>query len=250
MLSTYKIRYIRHIIQAQILVLLIFAVTAHDLPIHVLWRVDPLLGISAALAGKVVAVRFIFLGIVMLAAALLLGRAFCGWICPLGFVQDLTSFGGKKRWMSEKLRYLKYAILLGGLIMAVALGWTFLEWLTPMSILPRALGPIWGPREGILIGIPILLIAVVFAALTEKRAWCRYICPLGAVLGVPSAKKVVGITLDEEKCIRCMKCQRSCTMGIIDVKGQYGLRWDSECIACLTCRDACPVGAIGLASRL
>ncbi len=243
--STIKFRYIRHIIQAQILILVLYAAANYSLPIRLLWYVDPLLSIPAALSGAVIAVPLLMLGAAMLAAGMAFGRAFCGWICPLGFVQDLTSFGRKKSWMPEASRYVKYAILIAGLIMPVLAGWTFLEWVTPMSVLPRALGPIWESYDSLALGVVVFLVAVFFAVVTEKRAWCRHICPLGAILSVPASKKAIGISVTEERCIRCLKCERSCTMGIIDIKGQLGLRWDSECILCLACRDACPTNAIG-----
>ncbi len=388
-LSSFKLGYLRHIVQAQVLVLILYGLAVSSLPIHILWRIDPILGISAALAGEVLPVRFLMVGGAMLLASLVVGRAFCGWICPLGFILDLLhslrglgrwlgrgpricegvrprsssshlmvcrgrdevighiiwvkagdeglgeppageairkfvrehadagdfaeireislkgEFGGKGqkrkvlrlfeafaqdrgfagivcvandpstesilreggyqeiaagRWgrafaielgrrpeIPEYLRYLKYALLLGGFVMAGIAGWTLLEWITPLSVVPRGLGPIYGPAEGILIGLAVLFVAIAFTALTERRAWCRYICPLGALLSLPSARKLVGIRLNVRRCIRCLRCERACTMGIIDVKGQSGLRWDSECIACMACRDACPTDAIGLA---
>jgi polyferredoxin len=388
-LSSLKLGYLRHVVQAQVLILVLYGLAVSSLPIHILWRVDPILGISAALAGEVLPVRFLMVGGAMLLASLIVGRAFCGWICPLGFILDLLhsvrrlpgrlgrgpricegvrprpssshlmfciggdrvighviwvkvtdeglgepsaegairgfvkdhadagdfaeireislkgEFGGKVqkrkvlrlfeefardrrfagiaavandpstvsilreggyqqiaagRWgrafaielgkgpkIPESLRYLKYALLLGGLVMAAIAGWTFLEWITPLSVAPRGLGPIYGPAEGILVGLVVLVVAIAFTALTEERAWCRYVCPLGALLSLPSARKLVGIRLNVRRCIRCLRCERACTMGVIDVKGQSGLRWDSECIACMACRDACPVDAIGLA---
>jgi len=249
LLSGIKFRYIRHIVQAQILILVLYALTNYSLPIRLLWHVDPLLGISAALSGAVKPAPLLMLGAAMLAGSVALGRAFCGWICPLGFVQDLTSFGKRKSWMPETLRYVKYVILAAGLIMPILAGWTFLEWVTPMSVLPRALGPFWGPYDSLALGLVVFLLAVLIAAATEKRAWCRYVCPLGAILSLPASKKAIGISVNEERCIKCLRCERACTMGIIDIRGQSGLRWDSECILCLACRDACPKNAIGPAFR-
>ncbi len=389
--STFKLGYLRHMVQAQILIMTVYGLAVASFPIHVLWRVDPLLGASAALAGQLLPVRFLIAGLAMLLASMVLGRAFCGWICPLGFAQDLvypirelarrlgrgpgicdygarpsgpphlmicrgkdvighviwggagiddagrrlsedgrrevlamlpddrkgylelreiwlrseyrgrdyelkilrlfedfargrghaaivamprdgatvsllrnagyeevalagsdralfSSLGGRLS-IPEGLRYIKYALLLGGLIMAAVAGWTILEWLNPLSVVARALSPIHGQRRGLLLGIAAFTAAILLTALTGRRAWCRYVCPLGAVLSLPSARKLVGIKLNERRCIRCLRCEGSCTMGIIDVEGQSGLRWDSECIACLKCRDVCPADAIGLEWR-
>jgi ferredoxin len=374
LLSTIKFGYLRHVIQTQIFILVLYSMTEHDLPVNVLWRIDPVLSISAAVAGHIFPLRFLFISSLFLLASLIFGRAYCGWICPLGFVQDMISSAksliqrtgtgmkvlyefshpgssvhlvigrgkddvighvlykkaessmhgllgdlgtgrsgeimqineiwltsayrgrleGKVLEFAEKFarsrefthivaqpsrhgeitlyrnsgygespqgtyyhplggrfqtpevfRFAKYALLIGGLMTSVAAGWTFLEWLTPMSVLPRALSPLWGIIEGTIMGISILIL-VVLLAIMEKRWWCRYICPLGAILSLPSARKILGVRLDEKKCIRCLKCERACTMGIIDVRGQSGLRWDSECISCLACRDVCPADAIGL----
>jgi ferredoxin-type protein NapH len=220
-----------------------------SLPILILWRLDPLLSISAALSGSEVPSGLLLIAAAMLLLAAAVGRAFCGWVCPLGFLQDLIGLGRKGIRLREDFRYVKYAILVGGLAMAPLARWTLLQWFTPLSMLPRGIAPIWGSREGIIVGVSVLAGALLFSALTERRAWCRYVCPLGALLSLPSARKAVGIRIDREKCTSCMRCQRKCTMGIIDIKGQTGLRWDSECIACLTCRDVCPRDAIGLAVR-
>jgi NAD-dependent dihydropyrimidine dehydrogenase PreA subunit len=67
---------------------------------------------------------------------------------------------------------------------------------------------------------------------------------LGAVLSLSSVKKAFEIKIEEEKCVECLKCETNCSMNVIDVKGQMGLRWGSECISCLECRDVCPADAI------
>jgi len=244
-IAWFKFGYARRIVQAAFLALVVFAVADYSLPVLLLWRLDPLMSISATLAGEVVPVKFLVLAAAMLGAALFLGRAFCGWVCPLGFIQDMVAFGKKKNRMPEGFRYVKYALLAGGLVLPVLAGWTFLEWFSPLSIIPRAIAPVWVPWEGMLAGIFIFVVVVALAAAVEKRAWCRHVCPLGAALSIPSAKKLAGIEVDAKKCKKCLECEKKCTMGVIDIKGQLGLRWDSECVACLACRDACPEGAIG-----
>jgi polyferredoxin len=129
--------------------------------------------------------------------------------------------------------------------MPIFSGWTFLEWFTPLPLFTQALAPF---RVGISwthAGVAIFILSVIFSVVSEKRAWCRYICPLGAVLSLPSAFKFLRISLNKNKCINCSKCDEQCTMGVLDVGNQSGLRWDSECILCMTCRDTCPTNAIG-----
>jgi polyferredoxin len=95
-------------------------------------------------------------------------------------------------------------------------------------------------------GVLILLLTVLFTVLTERRAWCRHICPLGAALSLPSIKKKFKIHLDSNKCIRCLKCDEACTMGVCSIENLSGLRYDNECTLCMNCRDVCPVNAINL----
>jgi NAD-dependent dihydropyrimidine dehydrogenase PreA subunit len=159
------------------------------------------------------------------------------------------NFLGEWFRVPEHLRFVKYLLLLGGLVMPIIIGWTFLEWLTPLSVLPRAFSPVWGVTQGVVIGVSIFLFVIIVSVI-EKRWWCRYVCPLGALLSLPAVRKILGIRLNEKRCIGCLKCERNCSMGIIDVRGQSGLRWDTECITCLACRDVCPKDAIGLDVRV
>jgi len=247
--SSMKLRYLRHIVQAQVVILLLYGVSNPSAPIKILWKMEPILSISSAIAGTAVPVELYLLSASMILIAALFGRCFCGWICPLGFIQDLAAFGKKRLSIPEEVRQLKYALLFGGLIMPFFAGWTYLEWIAPMSIFSRAIGSLTGHYDGMLFGLSLFLIALILAGFTERRGWCRYICPLGALFSLISVRKSVGIKLEAEKCIECLRCERECTMGIIDVKGQKGLRWDSECITCLACRDTCQARAISLAFR-
>jgi MauM/NapG family ferredoxin protein len=90
--------------------------------------------------------------------------------------------------------------------------------------------------------------AFVFAAvlamnLLAKRFWCRYLCPLGALLGLLSKiawlKRRVG-----EGCSRCGLCEGGCSMGTIVAERDFADD-EGECILCLSCLTRCPQGAIG-----
>ena len=250
LISAIQIKYLRHIVQSQVLILIIYSITNPSSPIKLIWRLDPIISLNAILTGTSVPFFSLIPAVIMIIAAIFFGRIFCGWVCPMGLIQDFSSFGKKKKWIPEWFRLIKYAILLGGLILPVFLDWTFLEWLTPLPLFTQALVPF---RVGISWthgGIAIFILSVIFSAVSEKRAWCRYICPLGAVLSLSSIFKYLRMRVEKDKCINCLKCDKHCSMGVMDVENQSGLRWDTECILCINCRDLCPTNAIRVSKRM
>jgi len=107
----------------------------------------------------------------------------------------------------------------------------------------------WGGQQT---GISILMTAVLYGPVLffvfGRRAWCRYLCPIGALLKVFSPAKIGGVRLINDECIGCGKCNRTCDMQV-DVMGD--LNGHSEvngldCIVCLKCTDACPTNSIVL----
>ena len=172
---------------------------------------------------------------------------FCGWICPLGTVFDLIHELGQwfgkipvikpinpkyKRWVkSNKVvlgkidhyaRYLRYVFLLW-ILQAAFLGIASIK---------------NGDEKGIL-SVLYLLIAVGVLGLFVERAWCKYSCPVGAVLGVFSKLSPTSVTRNEIACIECNICSRICPMNI-DVANLTRVR-EIDCQTCVKCVDACPV---------
>jgi polyferredoxin len=94
----------------------------------------------------------------------------------------------------------------------------------------------WGMLLGVLFGVVIAL------NLFRKRFWCRYICPLGALLGIFGKNPAVRIKIDGEKCTDCLLCAMECPTGADPVKEKS---WrPSECVFCWTCESICPTDAI------
>ena len=175
-----RVTYLRYVVQALIMFLFLSSLLNFSLPYNFLWDLDPFLGISAAIIGTIVPIEFLVFTVAMLFVATLMGRVYCGWICPLGFLQDLTSFRKNVPSIPDWVRYIKYALLLGGLLTLLFSGWTFLEWISPMSMLLRAVGRVWKPERWMFFSGIALFTAVTLSVATEKRAWCRYFCPQGA----------------------------------------------------------------------
>ncbi|RLI07249.1 4Fe-4S ferredoxin [Candidatus Bathyarchaeota archaeon] len=186
----------------------------------------------------------------LILAFLLLGRSACGWLCPFGALQDLLARPGEAgarqdgRW-DVKLRYLKLLILLGALSSSFALSGPTFCWVCPIGALfagiPYLLAhPGWRPGPAFYIHMAILVL-VLLLAVRIPRAWCRYLCPLGAISGCFNKVSLLGIELDEARCTRCLACLRACPMGLTSL-GQIGS--SPECVLCAKCLDACPSGAL------
>ncbi len=219
---------------------------------------SPLLGLLQALAAGFGLV--LVSGAVVLAVTLVAGRWFCGWVCPVGTLQQcfgwlgerVASRGERAREISKRLGW-KYLVLAGTLV-PVVFGVSWAGWLDPLAVLTRGVEALdgllgidrredWVP-SGMLVADGLLLLLLVAASARWTRLWCRHICPLGAGLGAAALASRVRILRDPDSCTRCNECLRVCQHGCID-----GKQWFSaECNYCLNCLVACPTRALTLAT--
>ncbi|NRQ16617.1 NosR/NirI family protein [Ensifer sesbaniae] len=174
------------------------------------------------------------------AALLFWGRGpFCGWLCPFGALQELTS--GIAKWLKvpqvklpwglhERLWPVKYIIFLGlfGLsLYSVALAETFAE-IEPFKtaiILKFA-------REWPFVLFALTLLA---AGLFIERFYCRYLCPLGAALAIPGRIRMFEWLKRWPECgSPCQRCAKECPVQSIHPEGQINV---NECIYCMHCQE-------------
>ena len=94
----------------------------------------------------------------------------------------------------------------------------------------------WGMFFGVLFGV------IIAVNLFRARFWCRYICPLGALLGIFGKNPAVRIKVDADKCNECSLCVMECQSGA-DPQSEESWR-PSECVFCWTCESICPTDAI------
>ncbi|PWI47714.1 hypothetical protein CEE45_10050 [Candidatus Heimdallarchaeota archaeon B3_Heim] len=99
-------------------------------------------------------------------------------------------------------------------------------------------------------GISILLTAVLYGPVLififGRRAWCRYLCPIGALLKIFGSGCMGKVRLVSNECVGCGQCNRNCPMQV-DVLGdlkKHGEIRSLDCIRCLKCTDICPNKAI------
>ena len=181
--------------------------------------------------------------------ALLFGPVFCGWVCPLGTIQEwFAGLGrklfGKKRYnhfiparIDSILRYLRYLVLAWVIYMTATSGTLVFANIDPYY----ALFNFW--TSEVAVGGLIVLGVTLLASLFVERPWCKYACPYGAVLGLFNLVRVFGIRRQESTCTMCGACDRNCPMNI-NVSAKSVVR-DHQCISCLECTSEarCPVNS-------
>ncbi|MCI8395028.1 MAG: 4Fe-4S binding protein [Acutalibacter sp.] len=218
----------------------------------------PIGSLQAALGGSSRRFPFYVLGLLML-FGVVLGRLICGLLCPFGLVQDLLcKIPAPKLRVPKKLdkplRWLKYAVLLVLVVLLPAFAVTdtgvappyFCKYLCPAGTLEGGVplllaNPSLRSLMGALFSWKALVLVVILAACVFiPRAFCRYLCPLGAFYSLFNRFSFYQIKLDKSKCTGCKKCEHACPMAVEVTKGCGG----PECIRCGKCRDACPAGAI------
>ena len=242
-------------------------------PVGGFFQLDPLLQI-----GTLLSLGIVFEGILvlcfLLAATLLLGRFFCGYVCPLGTSFDLVRSLGRSRELSpdNKSPRFKYLVL-AGLILAALYGLNLTHWGSPLSLAGRLyllvlkpglefiLSPIgslagfiglgapaewpgWSSQPSRFSGLGLLLILFIILFLLDRfypRFWCRVICPSGAVLALIGRRPLLRRKVSSA-CTECGLCLRKCPMGAISSDPN---RTDhSSCIVCQQCVRVCPEEAI------
>ena len=218
-----------------------------------------------------------------LLTAVILGRALCGWVCPFGFIQDLLGYI-KKRHIQVSLRThggmikVKYGILGAVLFISATLAISLAAGVgksyetaigvfapapfnalspadTLFAVLPRMVLMVVYAPEALIAGIlsdPLfwvrlaIMIAIIVLAAYVPRSWCRYFCPIGALLAVLNRFSFLGLKRDPLRCTKagCRTCVDACPMMVRILELPWEKFTDSECIYCLKCVDACPTRAI------
>ncbi|MDP2276973.1 MAG: 4Fe-4S binding protein, partial [Nitrospirota bacterium] len=195
----------------------------------------------------------IFIAAVLM--ALLLKKSFCGWLCPVGALSDLTWKLGKKisgknfilhRYIDYPLRSVKYILMMFFIyVIVVKMSpleiFTFLEEDYYMIADVKMLYFFTKMTLATFITLLLLFIASLFL----KNFWCRYLCPYGALLGILSLCSPLKITRNNDACIDCGKCTKNCP-SLLPVDKKI-MVMSPECTGCLTCVSHCPAkGALDM----
>ena len=185
-----------------------------------------------------------------LLASLLLKKSFCAWLCPIGALSEwLWRLRAKlfPRWPAHRLPRWLDGVLMAPKYLLLA----FFAFFIFVAMPPRALEAfIEGPYNRVadvrmlaFFAHPSTLTVAVLAGLLllsflVQNAWCRYLCPYGALTGLVSLLSPLKVRRVEEACTHCQACTRACPMHL--KVHELGAVRSPECTACLLCVDACP----------
>ena len=184
------------------------------------------------------------------------GRGFfCGWLCPMGTVQEMVHAAGRavidrvpplrrlrrrlergagtQRWRQtdRMLRWGRWLVLAWAIIGAGLTGtMVFREadpWIALLSVAEFELSLAF-----------VILIATLVLALVIERPFCRYACPLGAVQSLAGKLSPIAVQRDASACLDCDLCNQACPMAIpVNTRTRVT---DTSCNGCLECVGACP----------
>jgi polyferredoxin len=260
------------------------------------FRINPLSALASMLAGRTWIPRLGW-ALIVVGLTILIGRVWCGWICPLGSLLEWISFRKARqraRSISPKWRTVKY-ILLVVILVGALLGNLTLLIFEPLALLTRAMTSVVLPAlnftistgEKALYALPFLrpaisglenvirgpllpvvqpvfqsslLVATLFFGiillnLLADRFWCRYLCPLGGLLGWLSRISILR-PLIGQTCNGCTRCALVCKPGAIKTipatpeSSREVEIMPAECTVCLDCLVSCTKDGLGMGAVL
>ena len=229
--------------------------------------VDGFLPISSLMSLRLLAVSGeihrahpagLFILLAIIAMSFVIGKSFCGWLCPFGFVSELLyrarkylspSFKHPPGWLDQTLSVLKYLIL------------AFFAYIIFFAMSTEAVRSF---LDGDYNKISDIRMFYFFARITPLAAfitgtlflltyfvpyfWCRYLCPYGALLGLISLAGPAKIKRDAAACTNCGHCAAICPQAI--PVNKIAVVFSDECTSCALCLDVCPApGALELRLR-
>jgi polyferredoxin len=287
----FTIQKVRRIVQGLFLLLFLFLFIQTEskgndelgYPVRLFLDFDPLIFVTTLFSAHAAAKAFYF-SLVTIVVTFLFGRVFCGWVCPLGTLNNLVGSIRKKSATDLYVKgyRIKYYVLIAILASAV---FTLqpVGIMDPLSLLIRSFSVSVYPlfnysirsafdaiyaanpfgiagiseivytvlkktvlsfeqsfySQGVFIGT--LFFIVIGLNFIEKRFWCKYLCPLGAFLGILSRWSLLKRSTSED-CTSCGACAAGCQGNAHpDAKEHWR---DTECLVCRNCDDICPQNAV------
>lgn len=185
-----------------------------------------------------------WLPLLTLVITLLLGRVFCGWLCPFGALLMLVDKAGRAVFRGRPSALLRanilrrvqparyYWLLFLAVIFILGSNWTL--FLTPFALFSHEVVRI------LHLEAPWVLIGIIAGTLFFSRLWCSVLCPTGMLLSLTARPRLFRYQT-AGGCVQCGKCAGNCSVGA--ALAGTGARQEG-CLACGDCQRACPAKAV------
>jgi polyferredoxin len=232
-------------------------------PVNWFLQLDPLVTIGTMLTTHTL-YRGLLWALATVILTIVLGRFFCGWVCPFGSLHQFVGFlGNRKKTTPEKIslnKYrkaqgIKYFVLVFFLSasafpsIAASLQTGLLD---PILLVTRSFNlvllPIFDGATRFYTGVWLIFaifLTAILLNLVIPRFYCRFVCPLGALFGIIDRFAIWRIGKNTSECINCKLCEKSCEGGC-EPAGQMRI---SECVLCFNCLDDCRHEVISYQTR-
>jgi polyferredoxin len=221
---------------------------------------------------------------VLILVCILIGRALCGWACPIGFIQDLVSRFLRRlkinafepsRKVHHKMKFIKFALLFVIIALAASFGIAILI-NAPMGDLYQGLFDPMAQASPICLGCPTPVMRYIFIDIGYNmnpnldnpsnvfqlsiflffivgifaipRFWCRYFCPVGAMSSMFNKVSLLHLSKDQARCTKCNYCVDVCPTRVESVKdeSEFARLGDTSCTLCAECVEKCPDKALAI----
>ncbi len=174
------------------------------------------------------------------------GRVFCSWVCPVNMITDLANYLRKVLGFNQiqkkqpASRNIRYWVIGLSLIISFILGITAFEFISPISMTHR------GIIFGLGLGWAAMLVIFLFDLFVLKNGWCGHICPLGGFYSLVGKFSLIRVTHDADKCTACMECKDVCPeMQVLHMVAKESKPvLSGECTNCARCIEVCDDDAL------
>jgi len=249
-------------ISSQILFLLFFLylfwktseVSGRWIPVDLYLRADPLLALLGMIAARVL-IPSMLASIAVIAATIILGRVFCGWVCPMGTTLDLVSRIGRtvNRFKLRQFQHLKY-YLLSGFFLSAVLGYQLVYNLDPIALTTRiftvALLPIVVTTFNYIFNLLFQIEPLQFQLLGLQSSLIDSLLPLepyyfqtAFILGLIFAV-IIGFELYSRRVVCQVVCPLGAMLGLMGMPQRLKRKVNQDCTECGECQLVCKTNAI------
>lgn len=207
---------------------------------------DPFAALQIFATGHLLQREVVIGAVIVLAFyALLGGRVYCAWVCPVNLVTDLAG------WLRNRFgipaptylsRNTRYFVLAASLVLSALMGVAAFEWVSPIGMAHREI------IFGLGLGFQALLAIFLFDLLILKHGWCGHLCPLGAFWSLVGRRTAqLRVRFDKDSCTHCGDCAQVCPEPqVLNLKRleEVGYVYSGECSNCGRCTPVCPEGSL------